>query len=259
MKNQREYNLSGQSFSSPARTKERRSPMSGSHGVTLTQSSNKRESKVQQPDISTEVHLTVRISNSSLTRKHFRLMLECLLYEIVHEGVNLERYLMMEHLMSLLLGVKTEPLDLNNEHERRLCLLSQVIMRSLRGYEFSSISQPLEYLPEEISQEIVLNDFLMSERTYKSRRVYWKPEKYLKILSVSVDTLIERSGNTERYSSYCKGYGESHPSAHYKKTPPSFELDGEDAKDRPDLNLIEICKLLILNQLDIRLRFRKKN
>jgi hypothetical protein len=186
-------------------------------------------------------------------------MLECLLYEIVFEGINLDKYLMLEHLMSLLLGAKTDPLELNNENERRLCLLSQIVMRSLRGKEFSSLGEPLEYLPEEISQEIDLHQLLQSKRTYNSRKVYWSPQRFLKVRAVSVETLIERSGNTERYSSYCKGYGESHPSAHIKRSPPSFELDGKDDKDPSDFSLMEICKLLILNQLEIRLKFQKRN
>jgi len=186
-------------------------------------------------------------------------MLECLLFEIVYQGVNLEKYLMMEHLMSLLFGSKSDPLDLQNEHERRLVLLSMIIMRDLREKDFSSLNEPLEYLSEEISGEIQLNDLLMNERTYKSRIGYWNPERFLKIRIVSVDTLIDRSGNSERYSSYCKGYGESHPSAHYKKTPPSFELDGKNAKDPSDFSLNEICRLFVLNRLEIRLKFRKKN
>jgi hypothetical protein len=73
-----------------------------------------------------------------------------------------------------------------------------------------------------------------------------------------VDTIIDRTGNTERYSSYCKGYGESHPSAHNQKTKTSFELDGGDLKDPEDFSLKEIQRLLLLNQLEIRTKFRAR-
>jgi len=78
------------------------------------------------------------------------------------------------------------------------------------------------------------------------------PEIWLTIKTVDVDEIIERTGNTERYSSYCKGYGESHPSAHYKKTGPSAELDGESTEIPKEISLQELQKLLCLTQLNLK-------
>lgn len=243
---------------SSSRKEERLSPENGSHGVALTQSRTAKGKSQSTSDISTSFHLTVRIANSSLTRKHYRLMLDCLVYEVVTEGINLYQYLMLEHLMSLLLGTKLTPLELSNEHERRVVLLAQILMRDLRGLTFEPYEKTKEFLTEDIVSDLQFYGLVMTKRTYNSRRGLWSPEKYLKIQTVSVDTIIDRSGKTERYSSYCKGYGESHPSAHNQKTKPSFELDGGDFKDPTDFSLEEIQRLLLLNQLELRTKSRRR-
>lgn len=250
MKNLDENQNSSQVSSS--KKKRRLSPENGSHVVTLPQTSSVRKSTSKEPDISTAFYLTVKVANSSLTRKHFRLMLDCLLYEIVTEGIDIKKYLMLEHLMSTLLGSKLNPLDLSNENERRVTLIAQILMRDLRGLEFSASDTQKVFLTKETIETLVSNDLIMSKRTYGSRRVYWDPGKFLSIKTVSVETIIERSGNSERYSSYCKGYGESHQSAHNQKTKPSFELDGGDFKDPVDFRLQEIQRLLLLTQLELR-------
>jgi len=229
-------------------------PLDGSHGVALTQPKQKKEKSQKISDISTSVHITVQIKNKSLTRRHLRLMFEVLLYEIIEEGADFEQYLMLVHLMNLTFGQKVEPLDLNNEHERRLCLLSMIIMKSLSGetYDYVMGSEEKIKLPEEVRNTILSNDLIMSRRTYMSRRNFWMPEIWLTIKTVDVDEIIERTGNTERYSSYCKGYGESHPSAHYKKTGPSAELDGESTEIPKEISLQELQKLLCLTQLNLK-------
>lgn len=255
MKNQ---NIDQSEVSSNFKTKKRLSPENGSHTVTLPRPPSRKSSSLEKPDISTAFYLTVRVANSSLTRKHFRLMLDCLIYEIIVDGIDLKRYLMLEHLMSTLLGTKLSPLDLSNEHERKLSLIAQIVMRDLRGEDFALGNEDKVFLNKDTIQVLVENNLVMSKRTYGSRRVYWDPGKFLSIKTVSVETIIERSGNSERYSSYCKGYGESHQSAHNQKTKPSFELDGGDFKDPIDLRLEEISSLLLLTQLEVRLKNRSR-
>jgi len=231
-------------------------PLDGSHAVALTQPRQKKGKALKLSDISTSVHITVQIRNKSLTRRHLRLMFEVLLYEIIMDGADFEKYLMLVHLMNLTFGQKIEPLDLNNEHERRLCLLSMIIMKALSGQEFDYVMSPKDnkQLPIEIKESILQNDLIMNRRTYMSRCDYWNPELWLTIRTVDVDEIIERSGNTERYSSYCKGYGESHPSAHFKKTGPSAELDGETSEIPREITLKELKKLLCLTQLNLKPR-----
>jgi hypothetical protein len=236
----------------PLRTMERSSPKNGSHGVTLNQSSGKRREKRERITIqSSEVCLTVRIANRSLTRRHLRLMLEVLLYEIVESGISLERYLLLVHLYQNLMGQKSEPLDLAIDHERRLCLLSEIIMLDLSEKTFNALG-PIRCLTEDLRNEILDNDLIMNKRTYNSRRGHWCPENWLTVRPVEIDSLIERNGYSSRYSSYTKGYGESHPDAHIKKTKPSVELDGEEAKEPEPIRLSELRQLLTLNRLRLK-------
>lgn len=244
--------------SSNPKTKKRLSPESGSHTVTLHRSPERRSRVLEKPDISTAFHLTVKVANSSLTRKHFRLMLDCLIYEIIVDGTDLKKYLMLEYLMSTLLGAKLHPLELSDKHERKLTLISQILMRDLRGVEFTLGNEDRYKLTDDTIRTLTENNLVMSKRTYGSRKMYWDPGKFLSIKTVSVETIIERSGNSERYSSYCKGYGESHQSAHYQKTKPSFELDGGDYRDPIAFKLEEIQSLLLLTQLEVRTKFRRR-
>jgi len=236
----------------PKSQAERSSPTNGSHGVALNQSNSKRLSKRENILLlPTEVHLTVRISNKSLTRRHLRLILETLLYEIFDTGISLEKYLMLVFLYQNLLGQKTEPLDLQTDHERRLCLLTEIVMLDLSAKSFE-IGLPMQILSEDLRKEVLENELLMSKRTYNSRKYHWLSENWLLVRPVGIDSLIERSGNSIRYSSYCKGYGESHPSAHFKKTKPSVELDGKDQSEPQVLRLKELQKLLILSRLRLK-------
>lgn len=228
----------------------------GSHGVTLTQTS--QSPKSQRVNIqSTEIALTVRIGNKSLTVKHFRLILEVLIYEIVSDGCSLPKMLLLVHLYQQLMSSKSNPLELNDENSRRLCLLSEIIIKDLSDKEFDH-ELPIWILTESLRKEIIESNLIMTRRTYMSRKGHWQPENWLIIRPVGIDSFIDRNGNSERYSGYCKGYGESHPSAHYKKTKPSAELDGEEAQDPQPIRLKELSKLIILNKLNLKPKKKKR-
>jgi len=228
----------------------------GSHGVALTQTS--QNAKSQRVNVqSTEIVLTVRIANKSLTIRHFRLILDCLIYEIVDRGITLAKMMMLVHLYQQLMGSKSSPLDLNDEHTRRLCLLSEIIIKDISDKEFDH-ELPVLILTESLRQEILESNLIMTKRTYMSRKGHWMPEDWLVIRPVGIDSFIDRNGNSERYSGYCKGYGESHPSAHYKKTRPSAELDGEEAQDPQPIRLKELSQLIILNKLNLKPKARKR-
>lgn len=222
----------------------------GSHGVALTQTSQTRKS--QRVNVqSTEIVLTVRIANKSLTIRHFRLILDCLIYEIVDKGITLAKMMMLVHLYQQLMGSKSSPLDLNDEHTRRLCLLSEIIIKDISDKEFDH-ELPVLILTDSLRKEILESNLIMTKRTYMSRKGHWMPEDWLVIRPVGIDSFIDRNGNSERYSGYCKGYGESHPSAHYKKTRPSAELDGEEAQELQPIRLKELSQLIILNKLNLK-------
>jgi len=240
----------------PQRKVKRPVSPNGSHGVALTQTSQKQKSQrvTVQP---TEITLTVRISNKSLTLRHFRLILEVLIYEIVTDGCTLARMMLLVHLYQQLMGSKTSPVDLNDEHTRRLCLLSEIIIKDLSDKEFDH-EMPTICLTTELRKEIIESNLIMTKRTYMSRKGHWSPENWMIIRPVGIDSFIDRNGTSERYSGYCKGYGESHPSAHYKKTRPSAELDGEEAQDPQPIRLQELSNLIILNKLNLKPKKKKR-
>jgi len=238
---------------------EKTASQDGSHEMTLTQTKSGRVSpKEDFSSIQSAFYLTVRIQNSQLTRKHFRLILDVLIFEAVNEGVDFYRYLLLEQLLTILFGSKLDPLDLSNEHERRVVILTQIILRSLAGKEFSPDMVEKVQIEENLKKELQQEQLLMSHRSYMSRRVHWSAETYLKIQAVRIESFLERNKRSSRYSSYTKGYGESHPSAHFKRTSPSAELDGKDDLEPKDISLKEIRKLLVLNSLDLKTKSRRK-
>jgi hypothetical protein len=109
---------------------------------------------------------------------------------------------------------------------RFVLIVAEILLHSLKGIEF-----PLDHKQViEISPKVtnLIRPHLMSSRTYGSRYKTWRPEKFFVVRIVPVDIqFLERRKGSEPYSGYCKGYGESHPSAHSKKTKPSPELDGD--------------------------------
>jgi hypothetical protein len=164
---------------------------------------------------------------------------------------------MLVHLYQQLMGSKSSPIDLNDENTRRLCLLCEIIIKDISDKEFDH-ELPVLILTEELRKEIIESNLIMTRRTYMCRKGHWQPENWLVIRPVGIDSIIERNGNSERYSGYCKGYGESHPSAHYKKTKPSAELDGEEAQDPQPIRLQELSKLIILNKLNLTPKKKKR-
>jgi ASC-1-like (ASCH) protein len=228
----------------------------GSHQMTLNQSSLEEENLTESLNsIHTDYQLTVSIK-MELTRRQIGLLLDILNYQAAHFGVNFGMYLALEHLSALLIGQKKNHLEIKDENERRVATVSTIILQSL-GDQSLSITE-YQLLPEVIIQKLIENKLLMEKRVFGSRYSKWRPENFIIIKTVPLNVKFERvKGTSERYSSYCKGYGESHPSAHYKKTKPSSELDGE-SEDKELYRLVDIPKLLILTQLEMRAKFLRK-
>lgn len=228
----------------------------GSHQMTLPQPQPKEENNTEVLDsISTEYQLTVR-SRMKLTRRQIGLLLEDCNYRAVCFGVNLGLYLTMEHLSYQLIGQKSSNLEIKDSKERRVVSVTQIILQSL-GQTNLLIEEDVQ-IPEVIRTEIIQRQLIVSSRVFGSRHQLWNPEGFIRILAVPLNIQFDRvKGTSERYSSYCKGYGESHPSAHYKKTKPSSELDGE-TEDRNYLSLKDISELLVLVQLETRAKYLRR-
>lgn len=178
--------------------------------------------------LQSDYHLTVQLK-VRLSRRQVSLLLGVLCYQSIHYGVNFQMYLQLLHLNEILIGSKNRASQIKDRYERLSVELSQVIIRDLAGQplEFNSFLQ----ISNQTRQLVLRSKSLMTKDTYKSRFNLWRPENFLSLKTVPVDVIIERSGNSVRYTSYCKGYGEGTGTARKGRTPESFELDGEEAPE----------------------------
>jgi hypothetical protein len=209
----------------------------GSHVVTLDSSLIGIQNPISLSEyISTEYHLTATIPNKSLSVRDLSLLLDVLNFQIVTYGANFSMVLALSELFLRISNGR--PVDEISDPRLRLTVsVSHILIQSFRQMDIY-LNQGQLLQPDPKICELV-SPYLMSKRTYGSRFRHWRPEKWIKIVAVPVSILYERSPRqTNRYSGYTKGYGESHGNAHRKKSKPSYELDGEDVPDRAERNLI---------------------
>jgi len=178
--------------------------------------------------LQSDYHLTVQLK-LRLERRQVSLLLGILCYQSVHFGVNFQMYLQLLHLNEILIGNKVRASEIKDRYERLSVELSQVIIRDLAGQTLSF--NDFVQLSEKTYQLVIRSKALMTKDVFKSRFVHWRPENFLGLKTVPVDVIIERSGNSVRYTSYCKGYGEGTGTARKGRTPECFELDGEEAPE----------------------------
>jgi hypothetical protein len=201
--------------------------------------------------ISFDVQVTVR-SKVDFTRKQLCMLSGIALSDVAEMGLGLSDWMVLEWLYSNLLGNKREPYERKDNKEFELSLLLKVVLLSGTWMGLEGKVQ----LPKDI-QELVLNSrYVPKGRTKASWKQKWNIAKFLEIRAVPLDVLLERSRNTSRYSSYCKGYGESSRLGRRQKTRPSAELDGEPVdleKDKMmNLDLQRISQILSAVLLEIK-------
>jgi hypothetical protein len=201
--------------------------LSGSHQMTLNRPLPVTGEKVETFSNNViEYHLTIRIMNESLNRRQLSLLLEVLCYQSINFGVNLPMYLAISELYFRLLGNKFTSKEMRDSKIRLVCTISEILLKTLKGTDLPL--DPKEYVTFGAEARQLLSPYLMSKRTFGSRYRTWRPEKFFTVSIVPVDIqFLQRRKGSIPYSGYCKGYGESHPSAHSKKTKPSPELDGD--------------------------------
>lgn len=205
--------------------------------------------------VSMEYQLTVR-TRMNLSRRQASLLLDILNYQTVYFGINFGMYLAMEYLINSLLGQKLDPLEIGDSKERLTVMVSLILLSSIGGKDLNLVAR--NEIPQPITQSLIEKGLLLNKRVYGSRRQVYRPEVILEIRAVPLSTQFERvKGNSERYSSYCKGYGESHPSARKIRTRPSPELDGEPEKER-NISLADLPTYLVLTQLEVRAKFHRE-
>jgi len=236
---------------SPKKLRDRYSVRVASDDSPPITSVKEEESDRVLAQLSMERQITVR-PRITLSRRQASLFLSVLNYQIVNFGINLSMYLTVEYLMSFLLGSKTDPLEIKDEKERLSVMLSYILLLDFYG-EFL----PLDgyyVLSEDIRQAILKNNLVVNKRIAGGRLSHYRPEVYFEVRAEVLDSKFERSkNNSKRYSSYTKGYGESHPSTHKQKTRPSAELDGSEDTEI-QFSLIDISKFLVLEQLRLSLK-----
>lgn len=199
-------------------------------GVSTVPSTNPDSGSVPKLNslLSSDYHLTVQLK-VHLERRQVSLLVSILCYQAVHFGITFPMYLGLLHMYEILLGNKTKSGEVKDKYERLSVKLSQVILRDFAGKELY-FDEPV--LMSDKTKELLLKSkALLTKDVYKSRFTHWRPERFLGLKTVPVDVVIERNGNSVRYSSYCKGYGEGTGTARRGKTPTSFELDGEDTPE----------------------------
>lgn len=178
--------------------------------------------------LQSDYHLTVQLK-IKLDRRQVSLLLGILCYQCTHSGVTFPMYLQLLHLNEILIGNKIRASEIKNKFERLSVELSQVIIRDLAGKSLT-FNEPI--LVSKKTKELLLRSkALMTRDVYKSRFTCWRPEWFLTLKTVPVDVIIERSGNSVRYTSYCKGYGEGSGRTRKGRTPECFELDGEEPQE----------------------------
>lgn len=205
---------------------------------------------------SVDVNLTIQLKVKEFTRKQATLLAGQALYQVAHEGLTLGDWMVIEFLYSYLLGQKLEPFKVKNLKELELLLLLKVVL--LSG-TFIGLVEKVQ-LPEDILLLLENSKWVPNKRTWFSRKDLFRLDKFLYVRIVPVDDLIERSKDTIRYSSYCKGYGESSHMGRRQKTRPSYELDGEpvDLEKEVEIPLSSIDTFLQLALIEIKYSLRSK-
>jgi len=201
----------------------------GPHGMALNRPFGLEESEKKISDQSScEFHLTVRF-RYTLTDRQCSLLLDVLNYQALTFGISFNMYLAIWTLYSRLLGSSKNASEVENDITKVTVMVSELILRSLHKHYFNLSPGSFVHLPEHLKE--ILSPGLMSKRTYGSRFIAWRPEHFLEILTVPVEhQFLDSERFSIPYSSYCKGYGESHPSTHRHKTRFSAELDVDVSK-----------------------------
>lgn len=207
---------------------------------------------------SKDVNLTIQLKVKEFTRKQATVLAGQALFKVAHWGLNLGDWMVLEFLYSYLLGSKLSSYKLKNFKELELSLLLKVVL--LSGTWLGLEEKVM--LPEDIQFLLLSSKWVPNKRTFHSRETYFQMNKFLSVRIVPVDALIERSKGTIRYSSYCKGYGESSHMGRRQKTRPSPELDGEpvelEKEEYVNIPLNQYGQILQIVLKEIKYSFQKK-
>jgi len=187
-----------------------------------------------------EFQMTIQTKVEHLTAKQASIFATLLVYEGLSQGVDMVDYMLLEFLYSFL-SRNREVLQITMEKHRQSALLLEAFLQMIRG-NWVTIGTK-EQIPDDMFENFctIAGDWLPNARTVASWKTYWVPDKFFSVRIVPLELIIDRSGYSERYSSYCKGYGDGGHVSRTKKTPYDYELDGEDTdRNPPSFNLLDL-------------------
>lgn len=191
---------------------------------------------------STEFQMTIRTKKvKPLAPKEASMLLMICNVLALQDGIDMSLYLAMEWLYAFLTkSGSISPEEVKSERIRQTCLLTHLIMTSFRG-EWTDLTERIQIMSKEVRETIVDTGWLPDRRTFNSWLPHWKPEEFLEVRIVPLNTILERDNFAEPYSSYCKGYGEGGHRTR-QSTRYDSELDGEEYAEPqpPEFNLLEV-------------------
>lgn len=190
---------------------------------SLPTPSEKKQRKEQEDNSQIELYLTV-YSKVFMTRKQLCLVSGLLLSQICAQGVNINDVIVLEYLHSRILGQKLKPDSLKESRELEIVLAIQSLLFGLK--ELSLDTEKVN-IPEDIANFIKSSRYIPNSRTSASWKEKYPVHKFLTVKTVRIENIYEKSSSSVPYDSYCKGYGETGPNQHKKKTRSSPDLDGE--------------------------------
>lgn len=188
----------------------------------------KRKSRIERMtyNLSIESHITIR-PRVELSRKRISLLLEQEIVRVNSEGINLLDYFLFEWCMNYLIG--SSPINEIKWNKMSTAVLAahSILLQYRQNwnllYQKTQLHPDLRNLLEDIFGKY-------SDRKYQGRKPIYQLEKFLEVRIEDVNSVFERSQNSVRYSSYCKGYGESGQSVRRQRTRYNYELDRDDSE-----------------------------
>jgi len=190
-----------------------------------------RDNKTEKTfSLSLESHITI-FAKVELSRKRVSLLLEQEIVRILNEGFSIEDYFSFEWMMNYLIGSQSIH-KVNGKKMSVVVYAANLILLQYKN-DYQLLYQKTQIHKE--LKETLLGIFgKISDRKYQARKTVYDLEKFLLVKIESVNSLIDRSQNSVRYSSYCKGYGEGGRSARHQSTRYSYELDRDDSETEPE-------------------------
>jgi sRNA-binding regulator protein Hfq len=189
--------------------------------------SNKTEKTLT---FSIESHITI-FAKVELSRKRVSLLLEQEILRVNSQGFNLLDYFAFEWMLNYLVGSQ-KIYYVNGEKLSTTVFVAYIILLDYRKNE--NLLYDRTPLSQDVREEIERIFGKLSDRKYQGRNSLYQLEKFLLFKIENVDSKFERGQNSVRYSSYCKGYGESGRSARKQRTRYSYELDRDDTEQLPE-------------------------